>query len=423
MNFPQFSLKKRGTGLMLASLALVFLFTGCGNPAGATGGPVSYTPGVGQVLIRLIEAPGNIAPSLNALPAWELYGDGTLLYQSQGTSSDKLLQTQLQPADIAHILDVVVNQDAFFADTKSLYGRLIPDVGHMVLTVHANKRQKTVSLFDEEGVPSEDQHMFSILHFLQSYQPASSHPYAAPGAVVLVRPYARSTTSVVSWPYPDISLQEVAAQECQILAGQGACAATSDPTGYFPIYGKRGADLLNMVESGKLSLARQEGESYVVLAWQLLPDNLVVQPDGKQWVETFGFNGGRWPLLPVLATWDIRSQNRRLKGVVVVKRALFKWMSQVASTGGKSTPLASRCHGWREDRCGVCFPPVAHMLAVPGNLVLALMDLHHVPSARSSASALRLSPTRGPGLGPRLLSCPVISQTLYCVLSPLYCNV
>lgn len=47
---------------------------------------------------------------------------------------------------------------------------------------------------------------------------------------------------------------------------------------------------------------------------------------------------------PVLATWDICSQNRRLKGVVVVKRALFKWMSHVASTGGKSIPLASRCH-------------------------------------------------------------------------------
>ena len=39
----------------------------------------------------------------------------------------------------------------------------------------------------------------------------------------------------------------------------------------------------------------------------------------------------------------------------------------------------------------MCFPPVAHMLAVSGNLVLALMDLHHVPSARSSASALELS--------------------------------
>ncbi len=46
--------------------------------------------------------------------------------------------------------------------------------------------------------------------------------------------------------------------------------------------------------------------------------------------------------------------------------------------------MENRFH-WRrdatlgEDRCGVHFPPVAHMLSVPGNLVLALMDLHHVP--------------------------------------------
>src|SRR5215469_16961336 len=298
MNVPQFSLNKRDTALMLAALALVLLLAGCGNPAGAPGGPVSYTPGAGQVLIRLIEAPGNIAPSLNALPAWEIYGDGTLLYQSQGSSSDQLREAQLHPTDIAHLLDVVVNQDAFFADPKSLYGKLIPDVGSMVLTVHANQRQKTVSLFDEEGAPPEDQHMFAILHVLQSYQPASSRPYAPPGAVVLVRPSSGSTTEVVPWPYPDISLQQVAAQECPIFAGHSACVATSGPTGYFPIYGKRGVALLNLVESGKLSLTSQEGETYVILAWPLLPDNLVVQPDGKQWVETFGMNGGRWPLLP-----------------------------------------------------------------------------------------------------------------------------
>lgn len=295
MDFSQFSLKKCSTTLILASLVFVFLLTGCGSLGGATGGPVSYTPGAGQVLIRLVDAAGNIAPSLNAVPEWELYGDGTLLYQSQGSSSDKLLQAQLQPTDIAHILDVVVNQDSFFADTKSLYGKMIPDLGHLVLTVNAAKQQKTVSLFEEEGVPSEDQHMFSVLHFLQSSQPASSHPYTAPGAVVLVLPYsAGSTPSAVQWPYPDISLQQVAAQEHQTLSGsQGSGAG-----GYFPIYGKRGVDLLNMFESGGSSLASQEGETYVVLVWPLLPDNLIVQPDGKQWVETFGMNGGKWPLLP-----------------------------------------------------------------------------------------------------------------------------
>jgi hypothetical protein len=41
----------------------------------------------------------------------------------------------------------------------------------------------------------------------------------------------------------------------------------------------------------------QGNQTYVILAWPLLPENLVVQADGKQWVETFGMNGGRWPLL------------------------------------------------------------------------------------------------------------------------------
>ena len=233
MDLSQPSLKNRITILISASLAFIFLFAGCGSQARATGDPVSYTRGTGQVLIRLVDAPGNIFPSTRAIPEWELYGDGTLLYQPQVAGSGTLLQARLQPADIAHILDVVVNQDTFFADKKTLYGKMMPDVGELILTVNANKQQKTVSLFEEAGAPPEDQHMFSALHFLQSYQPASSHPYAAPGAVVLVRPYPGVTTNVMQWPYPDISLQQVAAQECKTLYpnSQGFCVTTSDPTG------------------------------------------------------------------------------------------------------------------------------------------------------------------------------------------------
>ncbi len=214
---PQPSLQKRITVLISASFALIFLFTGCGSLTGAKDVPVSYTQGTGQVIIRLVDAPGNIFPSLRAIPSWELYGDGTLLYQSQAASSGTLLQAQLQPTEIAHILDVVVNQDTFFADPKSLYGKMIPDVGELILTVNAKKQQKTVSLFGENGAPPEDQHMFSILHFLQSYQPTSSHPYAASGTVVLVRPFSAVNFPVMQWPYPDISLQQVAAQECKTL--------------------------------------------------------------------------------------------------------------------------------------------------------------------------------------------------------------
>lgn len=296
---PQPSLQKRITVLISASFALIFLFTGCGSLTGAKDVPVSYTQGTGQVIIRLVDAPGNIFPSLRAIPSWELYGDGTLLYQSQAASSGTLLQAQLQPTEIAHILDVVVNQDTFFADPKSLYGKMIPDVGELILTVNAKKQQKTVSLFGENGAPPEDQHMFSILHFLQSYQPTSSHPYAASGTVVLVRPFSAVNFPVMQWPYPDISLQQVAAQECKTLDnGQGSsCAATSDPSGYFPIYGKRGTDLLHLLTESQTGGMTQGGQTYAVLAWPLLPENLLVQADGKKWVETFGMNGGKWPLL------------------------------------------------------------------------------------------------------------------------------
>ncbi|MBO0790889.1 MAG: hypothetical protein J2P36_08075 [Ktedonobacteraceae bacterium] len=300
MDRSQPSRRNHITLLILASLALTFLLAGCGSLTGEPGPPVSYTQGAGQVLIRLVDAPGNIFPSLRAIPEWELYGDGTLLYQPQGTRSDTLLQAQIQPADIAHILDVIVNQDAFFVDKKNLYGKATADVGQLVLSVNASKQQKTVSLLGEEGAPSEDQHMFSALHFLQSYQPASPHPYTTPGAVVLLRPYPGAITHVAPWPYPDIALQQVAAQECKTLHpnSQGSCTATSNPDGYFPIYGKRGTDLLNLLKDQQIWYMSQEGQTYAILAWPLLPENLITQADGKQWVQTEGMNGGRWPLLP-----------------------------------------------------------------------------------------------------------------------------
>ena len=300
MNLCQFSLKKRINALILLFLSLILLVTGCGSLTGAGTTSVSYTQGTRQVLIRLVDAPGNIFPSLQAIPTWELYSDGTLLYQSHADNSGTLLQAQLQPADVAHILDVVVNQDAFFADKKSLYGKLVPDVGSLALTVSANHQQKTVSIFDEMGAPSADQHMFAVLHFLQSYQPASSHPYAAPGAVVLVQPSSGTTAAPVQWPYSDISLKQIATQECPTLFpnSQGSCPASSGPIGYFPIYGKHGTGLLAMLKGQRALLVSQQGLMYLVQAWPLLPENLVVQPDGKQWVETEGMNGGRWPLLP-----------------------------------------------------------------------------------------------------------------------------
>jgi len=280
---------KRIALLLPVLLAFVILGAGC-SVRGISGSPVPHTKGTNQILIRMLSVPGNIY-TVNAIPEWELYGDGTLLYQPQSADPKTLLQAQLQPTEIAHIMDVVVNQDSFFADQKNSYGRGVPDVGYLLLTVNAGTQQKTVSISGGEGDPSEDQHMFAITNFLFSYHPASAHPYAAPGAVVLVLPNPEVPTHVAQWPYPDISLQQIATQECQT---HYSC----DPTGFFPIYGKRGADLLSLLVRQQIWDVSQGGQTYTIWAWPVLPENLVVQPDGKRWVETEGVFSGKRPLLP-----------------------------------------------------------------------------------------------------------------------------
>src|SRR5262249_28460091 len=102
----------------------------------------------------------------------------------------------------------------------------------------------------------------------------------------------------VTWPYPNIALQQVAAQECGIFDpyGQGSCPMTSASTGFFPLYGARGTELLQLFMRQRIQWMSQDGRNYVVMAWQLLPEHRL-RPDGKAWVDTEGLQGGRWPLL------------------------------------------------------------------------------------------------------------------------------
>jgi len=277
---------------------LTLLLAGCGNSAFKAGKPALLPKDAGQIVIQLFESPGNIYPSLNGTPTWTLYHDGTLIYQRPFDRSPTLLQAKLQPSEIQHILDVVVTQDAFFRENKTLYGTINPDSGYWLLTVNASVQQKTVYLSPEEDAPPSDQHLFAILHFLLSYQPVSAHPYAAPGVALLVIAEQDTSRPSTRWPYSDISLAQVAAEECPIFYAnlRGHCSRTG-ASGIFPIYGQRGTDLLNGRQSQQIWETGQRWRGYLLVIWPLLPDNLVAQSDGKQWVQTTGFNGGRWLLL------------------------------------------------------------------------------------------------------------------------------
>src|SRR5437764_1630146 len=210
-------------GLFVVRTILVTLFlVGCGtnsptgNRTGGSGSPISYNTGAGHILVQLFRSPGFIFPPINGVPDWTLYGDGTLIMKSNtGTGpGSQLLVAHLSTSEVQHILDVVVNQNAFFASTQSSYGRVMADTGSLLLTVDANGHHKEVRLF-AEPTSSEDeqtQHVFAIRHFLLSYSPASPQPYVPSGVVLLVAQERTGSTGGWLWTDNDIVLAHVATQ-------------------------------------------------------------------------------------------------------------------------------------------------------------------------------------------------------------------
>jgi hypothetical protein len=291
------------TVIVLLALSLV----GCAafEPKGATTGstPGAITPSVheiGHVIVQLFSSPGFIYPPINGIPDWTLYSSGTLIYKS--ATGNELLQAQLSPAEVQQILDVIVNQIAFFSSTRNFYGRMIPDTGSLLLRVSANGQYKEVRLFVEptSSPDQQTQHVFAIKHFLLNYHPATTQPYTPSGVALLVIPQQRYSHKSSTWPYNDISLGQVAAQECLYLrfGPNSACSPlTGSKSGLFPVYGKRGQELLQQWQSGSYTFVSQNNLSYQIFVWALLPDVLSPQAGGSQGVLVQGEGAGIWPLL------------------------------------------------------------------------------------------------------------------------------
>lgn len=277
----------RGRGILaaLACLALVgaAILAGCGveASAGGSGQPVAYDAHPGSILVQLFPSPGFIYPSVNGVPTWTLYGDGTLVFVSGASDSPKLSEARLTLDQVQHILDVVVNQNAFFASDKPSYGHIIPDTGATLLTVNANGQSKTVEVYGGPGTPSypgshtdtQTQHIFAIEGFLQSYHPATAQPYVPEGVAVAVYPSANTGQSslVRPWPNPTVDLAQVAVAECPFLQPGNHCPAiVNSQAGILPIYGPSGTSLLSQL--GAASHVMQNGATYLVVVWPLMPD-------------------------------------------------------------------------------------------------------------------------------------------------------
>ena len=291
---------KHTTSAFLTLLALLLLaLSGCGAiDAQGSGGSSSipYINKQGVILIQLFNEPGFVYPPINAVPTWTLYGDGTLIIRS---SADNLLQqTHLSPPEVQQLLDVVVRQDSFFSSTRPSYGVAAPDAGATLLTVNAQKQSKTVRLLREppagRPVDSETQHVFAIENYLLHYQPKQLQPYVPIGVALLALPSSLRNRPL-AWPYNDISLSQVAAQECGYLTQQTPC--TQQTSGMFPVYGQRSQDMLARWPASRPVSFAQNNVNYTIIVWPLLPDALVKQPDGTQGILLTGANAGRKPLV------------------------------------------------------------------------------------------------------------------------------
>jgi len=133
---------------------------------------ISYNKASGHIIVQLAKLPELTRAEMHTVPVWTLYGDGTLIFRTD--PSDALWRAQLAPADIQHILDVILNQMKLFDYTRKQYG----NDNELLLTVDANGQQKKVVMVSEltNQTTSDIQtiHVFAIAQFLLAYQPAHS---------------------------------------------------------------------------------------------------------------------------------------------------------------------------------------------------------------------------------------------------------
>jgi hypothetical protein len=113
-----------------------------------------------------------------------------------------------------------------------------------------------------------------------------------------VFPNPGAASNVAEWPYTDISLKQIAAQECAIFPYRGEGPGAASDSGIVSLYAAHGTGLMELLKRQHIRYMSEQGATYRILAWPLLPEHLVIQPGGKQWVDAAGYNGGRWPLLP-----------------------------------------------------------------------------------------------------------------------------
>ena len=178
-------LRRRATFFLIDSLLIAISLTAwtAANKPVPTERTISYNSASDHILVQLAKLSEHDGDQMHPEPMWTLYGDGTLIFRAD--SDDTSWLAQLSPGEIQHILDVIINQHAFFDSTTHQYGGVTPerDDDGLLLIVDVHGQQKEVVLESEptSQIASDLQtsHVFSIEQFLLDYHPLHTVPYAS----------------------------------------------------------------------------------------------------------------------------------------------------------------------------------------------------------------------------------------------------
>lgn len=164
---------------LIILLVLLILIARNAVPTGRT---IFYIKTPGHILVQLAELPELARAEVHTVPEWTLYRDGTLIFRTD--PGDDLWRAQLSPGPIQHILEVIINQDQFFATSEQRYVSIThgSDTDELLLTVNVNGQQKEVRLVREPltrgAIDPQTAQVFAIEQFLLAYHPLYAVFYA-----------------------------------------------------------------------------------------------------------------------------------------------------------------------------------------------------------------------------------------------------
>lgn len=215
--------RQQGSALLLLTISLIL--AACG-----LGGPVSHPSGAREIVVRLTSPQGGMMPSglyyhEGQFPAFTLFGDGTLVYTTDGG----LYQARLDEAAIQGLLGKAVN-DARFFDLGDFVGPTCCDMPGSQLTINAGGQEKTVGLSiieDTNDTNSPEGRLLRVLNAINVLRTGKDAIYTPAGATIYAEtPRGQTLPAAPAWPLAQISLAAVVQESAGLhLTGADAQAA------------------------------------------------------------------------------------------------------------------------------------------------------------------------------------------------------